>query len=126
MPSELRLTLVREGTPGIWRKSILGRENSLGRGPEMGLTRGAARRPLGCTESEGLGSRTDVEAETWRGGPPAAVGTLRTLAFAPSEKAGHQMPRRGVPDQTFVFFLQNSSIFILFNLIFIFYWSIVD
>lgn len=92
----------------------------------MGLTRGAAWRPLGYTESEGPGSRTNVEAETRRGGPAASVATERTLAFAPSEKAGHQMPRRGVPDQTFVFSLENSSIFILFNLIFIFYWSIVD
>ena len=64
-----------------------------------------------------------MEAET-RGASP--VGTVRTLAFAPSETAGHQMPGRGLPDQTFVFFLDNSSIFILFNLIFIFYWSIVD
>lgn len=67
-----------------------------------------------------------MEAETRRDGPAASVGTVWTLAFAPSEKAGRQMPRREVPDQTFIFFLENSSIFILFNLIFIFYWSIVD
>ena len=75
-------------------------------------------------ESEGA-EQQDLEAEAWGDHVLLAfVGFVRTLAFTLSEKASHQIPRRGLPHQTYYFFCLFFVGFSFQKIVFLFFFDL--